>query len=847
MNRFLFVIVISLLFNSYCVALDINNEGGYGLLIRSMPVADSRKTSLILENNSPLKLGKETTMTFDVFVRGENVHGIVFRMITNKNENIDLFLNVSNPTFIVGEQVYIIPQEIIIGQWTPVKLTLSKTKNEIHICFGNSEMTIPHILSNVSGVKISFGTSNFDGFASTDIASVNVRDIRIFNNGKIKRYWKLKEHGLSFVLDSVANVPALAINPQWMLDSYATWKKVYSNKFPMNSQITFDTKNTFYIVTPDSKTIYSLETTENTIDSIKVRSGFIASDCPNTIFYDSVTNQLLTYNLTDSLTSYYSFSTNIWSYQNQPSHDPYSDNSAVYMPHEQAIYSFGGYGYYKYAHDLIRMDIANGNQEKTELTEIFPRYSAATTIVNDSIYIFGGRGSKTGQQEITPRNYYDFYSVDLATKKVVKFWEIINVDEDFLPGSNLIYDQANNCFYVFTTKGGGTLLKIETGKKGFQQMSFPINEDFDMLYSYTNLYFSETQQKFYALTYRKKEGTETNISIYSLDYPPMNIDKIMQTETKQDIFPIKGMIVTISALLLLGISYFLFVKKNRFRKIVNKILQPRNTVETFNETKSNPYNFSVSSVCFLNGFNVINKDGNNITGLFTPILKHLLILLVLYTAQNGKGILNSKLKQLLWFDKDEASAQNNRNVYYNKLRSVFKNVGKIKLANNNGYWSIVMDEAITCDYMEIMNLLHAIKENRFKDREQINKLLTLLLRGVLLPNMELDWLDNFKSDFSNLAIDTLLTISKIEDYQFDDNLRIKIADTIFMHDPLSEEALSIKCSILFNSDKKGIAKSVFDNFCKEYYNLLGVSYKHTLAEIIEKFGSLSEGVSKTRG
>ena len=835
MNKFLFVIVIFLLINNYCVAKEQNSEGGYGLFIRSMPATDSQKTSLILENNSQLKLGKETTMTFDVFVRGENVHGIVFRMITNKNENIDLILNVNNPTLITGEQMYIISQEIAIGQWMPVTLTLSKTKNEIYVCYGKGEITVPYILSKISGVKISFGTSNFENFASTDIASVNVRDIRIFNNGHIKRYWKLKEHGLNFALDSVANIPALAINPQWILDSYSTWEKIYSNTLPVNTQIAFDAKNTFYIVTPDSKTIYSLETTEKKIDSIKVRSGYMASNSPNTIFYDSITNQLLTYNLVDSFISCYSFSTNTWSSQRQSTHDPYSDNSAVYAPREQAIYSFGGYGYFKYAHDLIRMNVTDGRQEKTELTDIFPRYSAATAIVNDSIYIFGGRGSKTGRQEIAPRNYYDFYSVDPATKKVVKFWEIIDVDEDFLPGSDLVYDQANNCFYVYTNKGGGTLFKIETWKKGFQQMSFTVNEDYDMHYFYTNLYFSKTHQKFYAVTYRKKEGLETYISIYSLDYPPMSIDKLIQVETKQDPFQIKGIIITILALILLSTGYFLFIKKatSRKRKIKISNQQQKDEADTFSNKEINFYDFSISSVCFLNGFSVIDKNGKNITEQFTPTLKHLLILLVLYTVQNEKGIFVNKMKQLLWFDKDEAAAQNNRNVYYSKLRSVFENVGRIKLVSKDGYCSIVMDEAITCDYMEIINLFHAIKENRFRDREQINKLLSLLLRGVLLPNLEIDWVDNFKSDFSNLAIDTLLTLSKIEDYRFDNNLRLKIADTIFMHDPLSEEALSIKCSILFNSDKKGIANSVFNNFCKEYYNMLGVTYKYSLADIIK--------------
>jgi hypothetical protein len=109
-----------------------------------------------------------------------------------------------------------------------------------------------------------------------------------------------------------------------------------------------------------------------------------------------------------------------------------------------------------------------------------------------------------------------------------------------------------------------------------------------------------------------------------------------------------------------------------------------------------------------------------------------------------------------------------------------------------------------------------------------------LLRGVLLPNTEIDWLDNFKSTFSNMTIDFLTKLSRKEEYSMDNQLRLKISDMLFLHDLINEEALYIKCSILFNSGKKGIAKNVYDNFCKEYYNLLGINYKYSLVDILNR-------------
>ena len=65
-----------------------------------------------------------------------------------------------------------------------------------------------------------------------------------------------------------------------------------------------------------------------------------------------------------------------------------------------------------------------------------------------------------------------------------------------------------------------------------------------------------------------------------------------------------------------------------------------------------------------------------------------------------------------------------------------------------------------------------------------------------------------------------------------EDIQLLIADTIFLHDIFNEEALRVKCSILYKKDKRSIAKSTYDNFCKQYKSLLGTDYKISFSTIV---------------
>ena len=385
-------------------------------------------------------------------------------------------------------------------------------------------------------------------------------------------------------------------------------------------------------------------------------------------------------------------------------------------------------------------------------------------------------------------------------------------------------------------------MKVSPDKKGFEQMSFPIEENLAYHYIHVNLYFSPEKKKFYALVNKTNpDDSASEVNIYSLNYPPRPVsaeEEPLQENNASGDIPFVLISVIAAAIAALGYVYFAIRKKKKNQDMPQQEALPvyeNNKQEIIQEAVVEKdviyYDFTKGSICFLGGFYVSDKSGENITGQFSPILKQLILLLILSTIKDPKGISGKKLIQQLWFDKSEESAKNNRNVYMSKLRAILENVGNVEITNNNGFWRIELNE-VRCDYSEAMGLFSKFENAENIDSSEVSRLLELLLRGTLLPNTEVDWIDGFKSDFSNLTVDLLKHLVRNDSYNLSSNLKLKIADTIFLHDYINEDALYLKCSILYNSGKKGIAKTVYDNFTKEYQSSLGVTYKYSLQDVI---------------
>ena len=301
-----------------------------------------------------------------------------------------------------------------------------------------------------------------------------------------------------------------------------------------------------------------------------------------------------------------------------------------------------------------------------------------------------------------------------------------------------------------------------------------------------------------------------------------------------------SLIIVIPIIILAGLYYY---KRSKEKSSEGVIVVGEKADKTEGKTAKIPvpeiqfrpfYDLTKQCIFLLGDFTVVDRNGENISNQFTPTLRALLIVLILSTAKHPDGACGDEITSLLWSDKNKYAARNNRNVSLTKLRNILEKVGHIAITNKDNYWKIEFGEDALCDYSEIMNYYQAIDKNILTDKLHFNNLFNLLRRGTFLPHREHHWLNKHKGGFTSQTIDILTSLLKKQDFINNDRFRLKIADTLLAHDYINEYAIQVKCSILYNQGDIELAHTCHKAFCKDYSNLLGITYNKSLKEILKE-------------
>jgi two-component SAPR family response regulator len=203
-----------------------------------------------------------------------------------------------------------------------------------------------------------------------------------------------------------------------------------------------------------------------------------------------------------------------------------------------------------------------------------------------------------------------------------------------------------------------------------------------------------------------------------------------------------------------------------------------------------------SSIYLFGQFQVFDKEGHDITGLFTPLLKELFLVVCINTIRQGRGITSEMLNERLWHDKSEKDAKNNRSVNIAKLKTILERVGHCAIHKESGAWQFqVLDDQI---YIDFRNFNSIIQHNPNPQKEDVRHLIDIIRRGSFLYLTEYDWLDNIKSEISNSVIDFCTTYIKHHDISHEPDFIIEITNCIFHFDHLNEEALTYQCKVTIN-------------------------------------------------
>ncbi|CAL1517979.1 hypothetical protein [Chitinophaga sp. MM2321] len=503
---------------------------------------------------------------------------------------------------------------------------------------------------------------------------------------------------------------------------------------------------------------------------------------------------------------------------------------------DDALYIMCGYGQMTYKNTVQRYSFTSKTWDSVPVkgARLTPRYLSAlgTSPTGDTAYILGGYGSNSGNQVVNPRHYYDLVSYDVKDHSFNKIYQLPEPAAQFCFANSLVIDPVAKEYYalIFPDDKFNSSLQLIQGsllKPTYQPVANTIPYSFHDIKSFADLYYCETSKKLVAVTLYTSKENVTAVNVYVLEFPP---NPIIAATSGLSWFSSWYYLLLIPVG---AVGLFLFYKRRRrasqalIAPASQSPVAPLVSPEVIPATP--PVAVTIAepvakkgNIFFFGPFEVQDKEGQDITKYFTPLLKELFLLLAIYTVRSGRGISSERLYATLWRDKSNKEAQNNRSVNMVKLKAILDKLGTCAFVKEADRWSLQYNtEDIRMDLADFQVLLQM---PRPLQEQPVRDLLGIIHRGSFLPDANYTWLEDFQSEISNLALN-ILSEAAVQ-FRSDPEFLIEIADSIFLFDPVNEEALHLKCSNLILLGRHSLAKTAFNKFAKEYQHMYGEDFPH---------------------
>lgn len=864
MKSYIYYSLILLFCFSAINAQGLVNKTNYfrGLTFKSHEVNKDERTSLDITPNGGITFKDGFTLEFDLKLYVVfHSYGYVFRIISDNLESLDLTSNVNDNKLNIilnGPKQTIVSSELIYKskdvreKWAKVSVRFEAER--IVFRLNNEEIILNSSFSNLSVDKIYFGANRHKLYYTSDVPPMSIRDVIIKdNNGNVVRSWEMAKHGKDAVYDEVGAHKAVVRNGIWEINKHSEWAKITSMSIKSNNvQVATDSiHGRVFVTTRDS--LYVISLTNRSIKAFNPKIVDNRSSEPSYLVYDYQSDRLISYNNNEDKLIFYDFVEDKWS-------DSALTRSLLIRHHNRFIdeqrrqlVTFGGYGMYRYNSQLMKHSLDGGDWTIHDFKkDVMPRYLSSMGYMGDgNILIFGGYGSVTGEQEASAHNTFDIVQIDTRKNAVKRVGELSGFQEHYTFGNSMIFNSTKSKFYTLAYmndlyKSSIRLFEVNLDNMQHRFIGDSIPYNFQDTESFCDLFLYK-DSCMYAVVVQKVDN-KVNVSVHSLLYPPLSKDEIWQSDKGNNSHLSQGKIFAILFLVatsaILAVIYF-----RRKRQIhqpeesnipVNEdILNLVSAEEQVSDVISTKPKEKKSVISLLGGFQIFDKNGNDITGQFTPVIRQMFLFCLLEYITTGKGVTSERLEELFWYDMDKAKAINNRNVNIRKLRLLLQEVGDISLQKNSMYWQVDINKGVYCDYTEVMSLLTAVNKDDVS-AETIDKIIDIASAGTLLPNYDAEWVDRYKSSYSTLLVNVLLGFARKQiGTNIDLQRMIRLADVILIHDSIDEDSIKIKCRSLYQLGQKGLSKRCYDKFCTDYTNILNEAPQMTYDAMINS--PLSEG------
>ena len=825
----------------------------HGLQFSSHEVVPEKRTSLNLTPGEPLCLSHDSQISFDLNFSPnlETYFGYIIRVITTNNQNIDVVYNqkLLNFNFVIGETfscVFNIDSARLFGDWNHCNIRFDDKAQEVSfyvndrfVCKGKLKF------SDTTCCRIYFGANDYEGFKTTDIPPMRIKDIRISTGKRQKYFYPLEESTGNQCVDVIEKKTATVSNPVWIKPRHQHWQNLHSFETANTPSIAFDkTREVLYIVSTDS--LYEVSIKNGRLTGTRLAKSRDTLPAGNQSVFDPATHKLYNFYIDDKKVSAYNAISNSWDVNFPASALTEFWQANKFIAHaDSALYIIGGYGQLQYKNLVQRYSFATNTWEVIKPGGDFfmPRYLAAlgTNEAGDSAYIIGGYGSNSGDQTINPKYSHELLAYSVKTNSFKHIYQLKDPDREFCFANSLIIDRATNDFYsliypIDRFNSSLQLIKGSLNSPGYALVADSIPYSFHDIESFVDLYYSPASKKLVAVTLFSSKNGRTTLKIFTLDFPPNPLITGVKVESKKQGY----LVYIVLGALAIIVTGYIFWKRRKSQRAISTNKQNISS----NETKLPPIfteplaagtapienEKELSSIFLFGQFEVIDKNGVDIARQFTPLVKELFLLILIYTFKDGKGISSEQLYEILWSDKSLKDARNNYSVNIVKLKAILEKVGDSHISKESGKWKLeVLSNSIKIDYEQFVKLTNS---HGAADKKYIDELFSIIHRGSFLREVQYSWLDDTKSDVSSFVIDTVLKYMASTNLQAEAEYIVKLANCIFHFDQLNEEALEYKCKSLVILGRHGMAKDAYVKFAKEYKENYGQDFERSFTDMV---------------
>lgn len=888
--------IAALLFALFALLTHCSDElhaQSYGLTFSSHEVVPEKRTSLDLTGSEPICFSQKLDLSFDLSFVPDYVtyFGYVFRLINDKEQNIDLIYDQKTKVFrlVVAETFTRINLEIddeqLRSNWTKLRFSIDADGN-ISCTYNRKTLQSENTGLKSTCFKLIFGACNEHDFISRDLPPMRLKDVRIRVDEKNQYFWPLDESAGSIADDSINHKPARIINPEWIKPTHNTWTELRSFAIRGRPSIAFDPRSeTLYIVSADS--LYSMQARNTQFTALPLSAPHTNLLSGNQSVFNPANGKLYNFYTDQKVVATFDFAARRWNhnFENTPVTEFWHVNKFVT---DADLYVIGGYGQLKYKNTVQKFNFATGTWSvlKPQGDFMAPRYLAAlgTTASADTAYILGGYGSKEGDQLLSPRHFYDLLLFDVRRNKFKKLYSLAEPEKQFVFANSIVLDTNGQNYYALVFPKDRFKSNLQLIRGSLQQPAYtPLGKSFPYSFndirSFADLYYCKKSNSLLAATLYTNPDEITEVRLYKINYPVNDLS----LDVKDHTGPVnKYAYISLAAgLLLAGILYFMFVRRARTARQfplqkeekhaelpviatlpagqqltgppadtpdTHELLKPayppameKVPVQTITVPAPLPAAEEETiadaspqrpkgKIMLFGNFEVATASGSNITKQFTPLLKEMFLLILIDSLRYKKGVTAEKLNDILWNDKDIKNAKNNRSVNLVKLKNILDKVGGCTITRETGAWKFECDPVLV--KIDFLDYLDIYASHASMDHVTAGRLLNMMESGAFLPETHYEWLDPLKAEISNFVIESLLNYIEALHIPRDAEKIIAVSNAIFSFDELNEHALKLRCKSLVALGRHALAKNTFDKFKTKYKDIYGEDFKETYHDLV---------------